>query len=244
MARRAMGACAMAMGAMAKRAMGGRAMAMGAMAIGARGGLLQQQPLSRGGDQCRDVRGPALKLGRGEPASRGAEPIQLGRARRTAEQAAIAARAGNPINPVVAGTGGGALQCWRVEAVTCRGGFALACALLRSKALQGAARSGSPLGRDMRMGGCGYVYRDACIFLIGIRSEQSSRTRETDATAQTAASSARTVFFCFEHRAEPRRFLLRTRCVTAGRAARDDGIVHLRVTNVSPLHLCFCCMHT
>ena len=133
MARRAMGACAMAMGAMAKRAMGGRAMAMGAMAIGARGGLLQQQPLSRGGDQCRDVRGPALKLGRGEPASRGAEPIQLGRARRTAEQAAIAARAGNPINPVVAGTGGGALQCWRVEADTCRGGFALAHVLLRSK---------------------------------------------------------------------------------------------------------------
>ena len=133
MARRAMGACAMAMGAMAKRAMGGRAMAMGAMAIGARGGLLQQQPLSRGGDQCRDVRGPALKLGRGEPASRGAEPIQLGRARRTAEQAAIAARAGNPINPVVAGTGGGALQCWRVEADTCRGGFALAHVLQRSK---------------------------------------------------------------------------------------------------------------
>ena len=108
-------------------------MAMGAMAIRARGGLLQQQPLSRGGDQCRDVRGPALKLGRGEPASRGAEPIQLGRARRTAEQAAIAARAGNPINPVVAGTGGGALQCWRVEADTWRGGFALAHVLQRSK---------------------------------------------------------------------------------------------------------------
>ena len=29
--------------------------------------------------------------------------------------------------------------------------------------------------------------------------------------------------------------------MTAGRAARDDGIVHLRVTNVSKLHLCFCC---
>ena len=60
MARRAMGTCAMAMGAMAKRAMGGRAMAMGAMAIRARGGLLQQQPRPRGGDQCRDVQGPAL----------------------------------------------------------------------------------------------------------------------------------------------------------------------------------------
>ena len=52
--------------------------------------------------------GSSIELG--EPASRGAEPIHLGRARRTAEQAGIAARASNPINPVVAGTGGGLIN--------------------------------------------------------------------------------------------------------------------------------------
>ena len=199
MARRAMGACAMAMGAMAKRAMGGRAMAMGAVAIRARGGLLQQQPLSRGGDQCRDVRGPALKLGRGEPASRGAEPIQLGRARRTAEQAAIAARAGNPINPVVAGTGGGALQCWRVEADTCRGGFALACALLRSKALQGAARSDSPLGWICAWAVADRIRVSGCLYLSDWQSDQSRAAEpgNSDATVQTAARAR--WFFALAH---------------------------------------------
>jgi len=57
--------------------------------------------------------GSSIELG--EPASRGAEPIHLGRARRTAERAGIAARASNPINPVVAGTGGGLINAGESE---------------------------------------------------------------------------------------------------------------------------------
>ena len=155
---------------MAGRAMGTRAVVMGAMAIGARGGLLQQQPRPRGGDQCRDVRGPALKLGRGEPASRGAEPIHLGRARRTAEQAGIAARASNPINPVVAGTGGGLINAGESK----QGGSSMlesrsrhlsrwlrtsVCAIAQQGSARGSAVRVS-VGLDMRMGGCG---SDTCI---------------------------------------------------------------------------------
>ena len=113
-------------------------------------------------------------------------------------------------------------------------------------AQQGSARGSAvrvSLGLDMRMGRCGYVYRirvSGCLYLSEA-SDQSKSSRSQRIRRYGADSSARTVVFCFEHTAEPRRFLLRTRCVTAGRAARDDGIVHLRVTNVSKLHLCFCC---
>ena len=44
-------------------------------------------------------------------------------------------------------------------------------------------------------------------------------------------------FFLAENAAELRQVLLCTRCVTAGRAARDDGIVHLRV---EMSHRCIC----
>ena len=53
----------------------------------------------------------------------------------------------------------------------------------------GGSEAGSPLGRDMRMGGCGYVYRDACIFLIGIRFRaklQDQRIRRDGADQQRA----------------------------------------------------------